>query len=64
MQSIDSKTPITNLPVNLKTRIISVLGWIYEHTLDYPLVEDKPKDTSRLRRQIKENRENYRIFFH
>ncbi len=63
MQSIDSKTA-ENFSVNLKTRIISALGWIYEHTLDYPLVEDKPKDTSRLRKQIREDRENYGIFFH
>lgn len=62
MQSIDSKTA-TNLQVNLKTKIINYLSWIYEHTLDYPLVEDKPKDISRLRKKIKENRENYRIFF-
>ena len=62
MQSIDSKTPITNLPVNLKTRIISVLGWIYEHTLDYPLVEDKPKYISNLRKRVEENRKTYRIF--
>ena len=62
MQSIDSQPATKNTQVNLGTRIMNIAYWIYEHTLDYPIVEDSPKNFSKLRKKIEEDRKNFRMF--
>ena len=64
MKTIDSQSTITNSRISLRTKIMNAVCWFYEHTLDYPIVEDKPKNISGLRRQVEENKKNYRIFSH
>ena len=61
MKTIDSGAT-KNIQVNLGIKVMNILYFIHDNVLDYPIIEDEPMDTSKLRRRTKEDKESYRIF--
>lgn len=63
-EPIDSSQTHPRALRNYTDKIMNAVCWLYDHTLDYDLIEDRPKDTSKLRRKVKEERELYNKIFH
>ena len=63
MHSIDSKSGSESghRHITLKQRLGDIITWTYEHTLDYPLVEDRAPNISKFRKRIRD-RESLKIF--